>query len=251
MHLQLAETMRSRAEESAAAAEWQLLLCPGNWPNFFFGSVAPDYETISGVPRSATHFYRMPPSSVLEGPRAMLTAFPCVSPGKDLAQWRAAFTAAYLAHLYIDLKWHFQVVMPYFAAPEQFADRHLAYRSHLALLTYLDARALASLSPHAKHDLEVARTVEVLPFDDQGGLGAWQAYLVNQLRPGAATQTVAIFAGRLQMTPQAFAAKLEDRDWMEKELFSRVPVPAIQQLLEESVVESLDLIVAYWRGQLV
>jgi hypothetical protein len=69
------------------------------------------------------------------------------------------------------------------------------------------------------------------------------------MRPGGTTQTVRIFAGRLRMTQDEFNAKLDDPDWMNEELFSRIPVAAIQRRLEESVLESLKLINAYWSGR--
>jgi hypothetical protein len=249
MHLQLAEAMRLRVRNRPRMVGRQLLLDGANLPAFYLGSVAPDYQTICGMARARTHFYKMPPHALWQGPRAMLAAHPYLVPGAELESRQAAFVAAYLVHLYLDLKWYFEVVDPYFARSDQFAAREQAYLAHVSLLTYLDHLALASLPRDASGILAKARVAEALPVEDQDALVQWQAYLVQQLRPGMATQTVAIFAGRLQMTPQAFAAKLEDRDWMNDELFSKVPVSDIQRLLEESVTDCLDLVAAYWSGR--
>ena len=88
-----------------------------------------------------------------------------------------------------------------------------------------------------------------LPFAEDEMLNSWRVFLLEQMTPGRSTQTVRIFAGRLRMTPDEFSAKLNDPDWMNKELFSRIPVAAIQRRLQESVPESLDLIEAYWDGR--
>ena len=72
-----------------------------------------------------------------------------------------------------------------------------------------------------------------------------------QLLPGGASQTVEIYAGRLQMTPEAFADKLNDGAWLQKNLFARVPVMAVQGLLAAAVPASIQLINDYLNGDLV
>ena len=53
------------------------------WPAFYMGSVAPDYQTICGIPRADTHFYRMPPQSRDEAGHQLLAQYAdlCTRPG--------------------------------------------------------------------------------------------------------------------------------------------------------------------------
>ena len=57
MHLKIAEAIGSHADLHLAARE----LLDANWSGFYLGSVAPDVQTVSRVPRDQTHFYDLPP----------------------------------------------------------------------------------------------------------------------------------------------------------------------------------------------
>ena len=68
---------------------------------------------------------------------------------------------------------------------------------------------------------------------------------MGQLQPGGISQTIQIYAGRLQMTAEQFAAKLDDPQWMQEHLFARVPVTAVQERLVAAVPASLQLVDKY------
>jgi hypothetical protein len=250
MHLQLSEALRSLALNRREFDGRSQLVFWQNWPALYLGCVAPDFQTICGIPRAKTHFYSMPPDSKSAAMENMLAAYPQLNPGQSLQPDQAGFIAGYLVHLQLDLIWHFDVVMPYFVNSPISGDQRHAYLLHVLLLTYLDNLAFSSL-PHAAPDmLAAAPYKDWLPFAKDDQVIAWRDFLLEQMRPGGATQTIQIFAGRLRMTQDEFSAKLDDPDWMDEELFSRIPVAAIQQRLQDSVSESLDLIYAYWTGQL-
>ena len=249
MHMQLSEELRSLAlsrQDLHGRLQNALL---ETWPAFYLGGVAPDFQTICGIPRSETHFYKMPPESRSAGQQNMLASFPQLSPGQSLDLDQAAFIAAYLVHLQLDLIWHFDVVLPYFANSSIVGNLRKGYLLHVILLTYLDDLAVHSLPETVPEALANATYEHWLPFAEKDQLDAWREFLLKQLAPGATIRTVKIFAERLRMTPDELTDKLNDRDWMNRELFSRIPVSKIQHQLTESIVECFDLVEAYWYGR--
>ena len=51
--------------------------------------------------------------------------------------------------------------------------------------------------------------------------------------------TVEVYAMRLQMTSEVFAAKLEDGVWLQKNLFAHVPITFVQEILAAAVPASI------------
>lgn len=250
MHLHFSESMRTRALDERIPSGRLPETFITSWPAFYLGSVAPDYQTICGVPRYVTHFYKMPPLSESQGWRNFLGQYPELYPGNRLDSDQAAFIAAYLVHLYLDLKWHLDVVMPYFADMSIVGDMNHGYLLHLAFLTYLDNLAFHALANTAEADLSAADYDHWLPFASNEDINNWRQLLMQQLTAGGALQTVEIFAERLRMTPAEFGAKLNDPDWMGRELFSRIPAADIERRLRESIDVCLDLVEAYYCGRL-
>lgn len=248
MHLRVSEELRALAAKRPGLDGRLRDVLRDEWPAFYLGSVAPDYQSIVGLPRAATHFYRMSPQSRDQSLRTMRTQHPQLWPGHDQRPDQAAFVAAYLVHLHLDLKWHFDVVEPFFAQTTLAEDPFNGYLMHLILLAYLDHIAREALPETAAATLSAAAPDHWLPFATDQHLIAWRDFLVQQLQPGAMTQTEQIYAGRLRMTPEEFAAKLHSPDWMREELFSRVPVSSVQQQMQTAVPDCLDLIETYWHG---
>lgn len=250
MHLWLSEELRSQAQRGTDSdrALFERLSC--SWPAFSLGSVAPDFQTICGIPRATTHFYKMPPRFVDQGWKGLLAENPELYPGKRLDPERAAFTAAYLVHLLLDLRWHFDVVMPYFADMSLVGDLRQGYLLHVTFLTYLDNLALRRLPETATSDLAAASYEGWLPFAADEEIESWRKYLLGQMGPGVETETIKIFAGRLQMTADEFSAKLNDPAWMERELFSRIPAAKIERQLIASLPACLELVRDYIDGRL-
>jgi hypothetical protein len=244
IHLHIAEQIRATA---AATQPEGTLHCRLNahWPAFYLGSVAPDVQTVSGAPRAATHFYNLPPAPDSDAVSRLWTQYPSLAEGAALPPAQGIFVAAYCAHLMLDLIWFREVLIPYFAEVEglgEFKERRLL---HHTLLTYLDRQAYEALPPDAASTLAAARPRHWLPFVADADLAAWQAMLAAQLAPGAPSQTIRIYAERMEMAPDRFAARVADEAWLAQNLFARIPMAQVKRRLETAVGQSIRLITDY------
>lgn len=246
MHLQMAEKIRATAAEREYANGFLVSRLADAWPAFYFGSVAPDYQSICDVPREVSHFYGLPPQPDNQAWPRMLAQYPQLT-AASLPDEQKMFVAAYCAHLMLDLVWFREVLVPYFFASSRIGDVPQRWLVHHILLTYLDKLAFESLPPTAVDVLAAAHPHGWLPFARDADLIAWQALLVDQLQPGAMIRTVEIYAERLKMSPAAFAASLEDPEWMQHNVFDKLPVPEVQARLETAVDDSIDVILRYLR----
>jgi hypothetical protein len=240
MHLQIAERILSDASLSDRTRR----TLQAHYPAFYLGSVAPDYQTICNVPRETTHFYNLPPD---DGDRAypkLLSSFPELAQQIRRSREQAVFIAAYCAHLMLDLRWYHEILTPYFVEPLEWESHHQRFVVHNTLLTYLDKQAVKALPDSAAGILTVAKPKGWLPFARDEELIEWRDLLVAQLRPGALLRTVEIYAKRLFLTPEEFASNLEEPAWMEAYLFSRVPIPDVQNILTSAVTESVGIMTA-------
>lgn len=240
MHLHVAEQIYNLAGNSRL----QNFLA-ANWSAFYLGSIAPDVNAISTIPRERTHFYEMPPTWEEEAHLTMLAQYPQLSDFATMSPGQAICVAAYSAHLMLDLIWLREVVYPFFHLPENFRDRQQRRLTHFILLTYLDTIALNALPETAVSTLAAAHSAQWLPFIDDTILTQWRDLLVAQLLPGASVKTIEIYAGRLGMSAAEFAANLQDPVWMQAQVFDKVPIDQVQQILQTAVPKSLDLIVNY------
>ncbi len=242
MHLQIAENILSLLQNTHNGRLSTLL--QQQWSAFYLGSVAPDFQSICHIPRENTHFYGFPPDMSHPAYEVMLEKNQGLADSHRLKPEQAVFTAAYLAHLLLDLIWFEEVVVPLFVQRE-WAERHQRRLGHFILLTYLDQLALASLPTTAVSILATAHPNEWLPFAQDNDLVRWRDMLTAQLHPGAAIQTVEIYAERLKMTPGQFSTHLHDPTWMHQQLFVHVPLEQVQQVLTTAVPRSITLISSY------
>jgi hypothetical protein len=241
MHLQMAERIRS-SDRLEPAIQNQILT---DYPAFYLGNVAPDYQAICDIPREETHFYKLPPDQDIQGYGRMLARYPELAAASRLAPNKAVFIAGYAIHLRLDLRWYREVLIPYFLMSEGWDDHHQRFIIHNTLLTYLDMLAVETLPENAAEILAAATPDYHLPFAADPNLIVWRDMLVHQLEPGAMLRTVEIYAGRLKMSPEEFAANLESPAWMEEHVFAKVPVEKVQAMLTDTVDESIDIITGY------
>ena len=242
MHLEVAERLRAHHRLDPQIAR-QL---DAAWPAFYLGNVAADFQTISDVPRATTHFYNLPPAPGEEAHEVLLERYPQLADAAALRPAHAVFVAGYRAHLLLDLRWYWDVLVPYFIEAPGWPDDHRQrFLVHNTLLTYLDRRTLAALPEAAAKTLAAAEPRGWLPFAGDGDLIRWQEMLVRQLQPGAPVETVAIYAERMRMTPAAFAANLDDPQWMRENVFRRVPLEAVQAVIAGGVEQSVTLVTEY------
>lgn len=244
MHLAAAEQMRQRFRDSREVSRQ----FGRHFPAFYLGNVAPDYQTICNVPRERTHFYRLPPTADERPQRVFLDRHPELADAVVLAGDQACFLAGYCAHLIMDYRWYSDILIPYFVDSNGWRDHRQRFVVHNALLTYLDGLAVDALPNNAHELLAAAQPKGWLPFASDEELERWQRLLVEQLRPGQPVQTTSIFAQRLQMAPEAFEARLADRQWMNENLFDRLPMGRIQALVDEAADEGGSFVKRYLEG---
>jgi hypothetical protein len=243
MHLQFAEDMRALIERKSNRRLVDIL--EQEWPAFYLGSIAADFQTITHVPRADTHFYRIPPAPEDKAYPLMFAAHPELADGSQIRQDQAVFVAAYCVHLMLDLLWFRQVLLPYFVEAQAWGDFPLRRLVHDILLTYLDREAFDSLPPSAASILAAAWPQRWLPFASDTALIEWRDMLLAQLQPGATLQTIEIYAGRLKMSPDEFTRKLRDPVWLEAQVFRNVPVAEVQARLEAAVPQCVDMVASY------
>ena len=133
----------------------------------------------------------------------------------------------------------------------RFPGRH---RWGPADLEVVIVEALAAALDRLSHTLDViaaektlatATTQYNLPFIDPPLLARWHQLIVEQLVPNAPVRTIQIYAQRLGITADAFAAKLNDPQWLQSQLFDRVPLEAVEAIFDQALDESVRLINAY------
>lgn len=251
MHLQIAEQVTAKLHAKPATDRSLLSFLMEEWAAFYFGGVAPDFQSICGIPREETHFYGLPPDPDNLAYPQMFARYPELANTSDMLPSRMVFIAGYVAHLFLDLIWFREIVVPFFVNAKQMGDLKQRRLLHLILLAYLDRLALQALPASAAGTLAQAQPHRWLPFATDAELCQWRDYLVPQLRPGASTRTVEIYATRLGMTAGTFAAKLDDGVWLRNHLFSQVPVASVQTILRDAVPPTIQRVQNYCEGRLL
>ncbi|MCP5098596.1 MAG: hypothetical protein GY943_23850 [Chloroflexi bacterium] len=247
MHLQIANQLLTRLSDCGQENGRLHTLLTQQQSALFFGSIAPDFPAICDLPRIESHFYAMPPAPDHDAFQEMLLACPQLANGQELAPVHAVFIAAYGAHLMFDLIWFRDIVMPWIIAPKNLGERPYRQLLHFALLTYLDELAFASLTNTAVSTLSTSIPNNWLPFTDNATLIQWRDLVGKQLQPGATLETIPIFAARLQLAPETFAAYVHDQTWMQTNLFDKLPIDKIQETLKTAVPLSIDCLSHYLR----
>lgn len=247
MHLHIAEQILDRVNVNGNGRLQTLL--SAEWPAFYLGSVAPDVNAISDIPREGTHFYTMPPAREELAYPTMLKMYPQLNNLSVMPLAQAVCVAAYSAHLMLDLIWLREVVYPYFYLPKTLGSRQQRRLIHFSLLAFLDTLALQALPKTAVSTLAAANSNHCLPFIEDKVLRQWRNMLVAQLQPGQPVKTVEIYAERLGISAAEFAAHLQDTHWMQTHLFDKIPVDTVQAILRAAVPQSLDLINNYLKDK--
>ncbi len=187
----------------------------------------------------------MPPTPEEMAYPTMLKQHPQLNDLHKMPLGQAVCVAAYSAHLMLDLIWLREIVYPFFYLPKTLGTRQERELIHFILLTYLDNIALDALPQTTVSTLAVANSNQWLPFIDDAILNQWQKMLVDQLQPGVTIRTAEIYAGRLGMSAVEFNTNLLNPNWMQTQLFAKIPVDKVQMILQTAVPQSLDLITNY------
>ena len=217
---------------------------------FLFGNTAPDTQVISGQGREETHFFSLPVRKNDRSPwQRLLSTYPILARTADLEPEQAAFLTGYLCHLQADWLWVVDIFSPVFGFRSRWGSREQRLYLHNVLRAYLDRRITESLGHGTGLCLTKVSPQHWLPFIQDGHLCAWRDFLSPQLEPGAAIQTVEVFASRQGIDPAAFYQVIESEEDMERDVFIHVPRQQMEIYRRRVVDENIRLIKSYLERQ--
>lgn len=219
-------------------------------PAFLFGSTAPDFGSMAGKRRAATHFFHVP---LRPGPPAhlsLLEEHPSLAHADQLSASHAAFVAGYLAHLWLDQAWIYGVFEPHFGPAVnrgRFRQRLIA---HNLLRADLELEQRERLPPDTSTALRQAKPRDWLPFGRDADLVRWRDRLAEQVEPGGRVRTVDVFAQRLNMPAEAFADRLHSQAEMQRTVYSHLPANLLDKFERLGLDGMAELVQYYWEGRL-
>jgi hypothetical protein len=191
---------------------------------FLFGNTATDVQVVSKQAREDTHFFTLPIQKDVPPPwELILTTHPALAKPARMTGEHAAFMAGYLCHLQADWLWIDELFLPVFGPDANWTTFSQRLYLHNVLRSYLDRQVMAALPPGIAGELELASPRGWLPFVEDKHLREWRDYISGQLAPGAAAQTVEVFAARQGIPVQEFYRLLESEGQMDREIFSHLP----------------------------
>jgi len=213
-------------------------------PAFQLGSIVADARVASGVGREVTHFYAYG-RAISERPwRLMLRQHSALAAARDEAH--LAFLAGYVAHLAADEAWALKMVRPQFWEREwpgvERRDKFLAL--HL-ILTVMDERDERLLAPWQAAALSRCEPAGWLPFMSDEVLRGWRDLVARQIRPGGASETLAIFGRRLKRDPAELRAALDDPAEMDFYLWRHVPKASLALVERAAYAYTRDQLAVY------
>jgi hypothetical protein len=246
-HLSVAEELLQRPEWSAAVRR----TLQRHRAAFLLGSTAPDVQTVSGQDRRLTHFFDLPiqPDTLPPWER-MLVEFPRLAQPMRLPPDRAAFLAGYLIHLQADWQWVLEIFSPVFGPYAGWQTARQRLYIHNVLRAYLDEQIRVELKADLANQLAGAAPLHWLPFVEDVYLCRWRDWLARQLQPGAAVQTVEVFAARQGVAPEEYYRLLGSQERLEREVFGRLPRQVLDEYRQRLVQENLRLIQTYLAEQI-
>lgn len=213
---------------------------------FLFGNTAPDVQVVSGQPRLETHFFDLPiPEGAGLAWLKMLEQHPHLADARQLPGQQAAFLAGYLCHLQADWLWAKNIFAPVFGPRSTWGTFRRRLYLHNVLRAYLDGQILPGLRLGMDACLRQVKPQGWLPFVADRHLVAWRDLLFPQLQPGAASQTVEVFAARGGVPAPDFYALLESEERMQQEIFEYLPRRDVSQYEQKVLAENNHLLAEY------
>jgi hypothetical protein len=213
---------------------------------FLLGNTAPDVQVVSGQSRTATHFFDLPIRSGDPQPwEQLLALYPALGQPGRLEAAQAAFLAGYLCHLRADWDWVREIFIPIFGPACAWGNFRQRLYYHNVLRAYLDQRLLPSLQDGLDGCLGAVEPAGWLPFVADRHLRAWRDLLAPQFHPGAAAQTVEVFAARQGIPSAEYYALLNSEARLQTEIFSHLPYQEIIVYRQHLLLESARLVESY------
>ncbi len=213
---------------------------------FLFGCTAPDVQVVAGLTRRQTHFFDLPIQSDDPQPWQLLfDRYPQLADAKRLSERHRAFLAGYLCHLQADWMWVKEIFAPVFGPGYKWGRFEERLYLHNILRAYLDVRILAHLNPGMEDCVDQVEPNGWLPFVGKQELTSWRDLVFNQLKPGAAIQTVEVFSSRQGRSVREFEALLNSEERMQGEVFTRIPLSEVQSYHQRILDENVQLLNSY------
>ena len=241
-HLSVAEDL---LQHPSLPNEWRQLFDTQR-PAYYFGHTAPDVQVVSGQTRQETHFYSipLPPAPIIPWER-FLVDYPGLVISGQLPPDQIAFLAGYLCHLQADWIWLKQIFLPVFGMGAQWQTLPERLYLHNVLRSYLDFQVLQSLNGNIRESLERVSPQEWLPFVEDDHLRAWLHFLSNQLQPGAAIQTVDVFAARQGIDTEEYYRLLTSEEDMDRRIFVHISRSRLDDYRRLVLDENISLLNNY------
>jgi hypothetical protein len=215
-------------------------------PAYYLGHTAPDVQVVSGQRREDTHFYSIPlPSAAMVPWERFFVELPELAVPSQLSSAQVAFLAGYLCHLQADWIWLKQVFLPVFGPRAKWQTLPERLYLHNVLRSYLDFQILQSLNGITRTSLERVSPRGWLPFVEDEHLRAWLHLLSVQLKPGAAIQTVEVFAARQGIDTEEFYRLLRSEPEMDRRIFTHLPRYKLDDYRRLVMDENVSLLKTY------
>lgn len=226
-HLAFARRLR---EDSRLPSSLRTLV-EAEWGSFLLGSVVADGHTLAGLKREDTHFYSYDRPMKQPPWQEMLTCHPSLlTPYNGSHQ---AFIAGCVGHLSMDEVWSVDMLRPHFVERE-WAPRSLRWLMLHILLIYMDERDLAQLPSGMADDLHAVQPQDWLPFLSDEAIAGWGDVIYRQIKPGGLSETLEIFGGRINQTPEQLRAILDSAERMRRDLWDHIS-PVLLAEIEEKM----------------
>ena len=217
---------------------------------FLLGNTAPDVQVVSRQERQATHFFNLPVRADAQPPwERLLKTHPSLAQPARIPAAQAAFIAGYLCHLQADWLWIVDIFAPVFGPDCRWETFSQRLYLHNVLRAYLDRQVTPALPADTAECLKGIRPDHWLPFVQDVHISSWRDYLAGQLEPGAAAETVEVFASRQGLSPTEFYQLIESEERMEQEVFIYLPRSKLKTYQQYLIESNLGLLQAYFDPQ--
>ncbi len=244
-HLSVAKELLERSSLSVSTRRflWQERAA------FYYGSIAPDVQTISGQARVETHFFDLPlRENILPPWEALCVSHPNLAQPAELDDPQAAFILGYILHLQADWKWVREIYVPHFGKQSQWGTFSHRLYLHNVLRIYLDQEILPELVNGNTPPIRQVSPSNWLPFVQDRHLEQWRDLLADQLHPGATVRSVEIFSSRQGIPPDEYYQLLSSEERIQTEIFTHLPREKLRVYRQTLLEENLQLIEEYLQG---
>ncbi len=238
-HLASAQRMLHDAALPADLRDTLTAECPA----FLLGSIAADARNSGDLKREDTHFYSYD-QGIHDHPwRVMLGRFPQLWQPSSPAQ--RAFLLGYVGHLSMDERWSLDMLGPHFAQRE-WGTRTFRFLMLHILLIYMDERDQQALEGWQAGTLLRADPQAWTPFMTDLILRDWRDFIGAQILPGGASQTLAVFGGRINKQPEELRAILDVPQRMQTDLWDNIAPDVLAEVEAGMYAHAVQQMTLFW-----